>query len=75
MILWFSCSRVSLTCPTAYCAFVSESCHIDITCRLTTNNAAELIDVSAEQTNHLYNLYSSYQQENPGLGLTPPDGE
>jgi hypothetical protein len=58
---------------------VSESCHIDITCHLTINDAAELTDGTAEETNFFYNLYStisnSHQQENTGLGLTAPDGE
>jgi hypothetical protein len=65
--------------PTIYCALISESCHIDLTCRLTVNDAGELTDVTAEQTNTLFNLYNaisnSYQQENPGFGLTPPDSE
>ncbi|GFG34469.1 hypothetical protein Cfor_06420 [Coptotermes formosanus] len=56
-----------------------ESCHIDTTCHLTVNNAEQLTDGTAEQTNPLYNLYnaisSSYQQGNPGLVLAPPDGE
>jgi len=58
---------------------ISESCRTDKTCHVTVNNAEELTDEYAEQTNPLYKLYnairSSYQQDNPHLVFAPPDGE
>ena len=56
--------------------FVPESCHIDLSCRISVN---ELTEGNPELTNTLYNLYhaisSSYQDENPNLALSHSGSE